>query len=62
LTEAANERGLAKILYERLFQPGITLGQAVQEAKAAYAELAPDHADVILGWTLLGDPGLVVER
>jgi hypothetical protein len=62
LTEAEHEQELAKLLYERLLQPGITLGQAIKEAKDAYAASKPGHADVILGWTLLGDPGLVLEN
>jgi len=61
LTEAVHERNLAKELYDRLFQPGVPLGQAVQNAKQAYVEAFGADPDVILGWTLLGDPGLVVE-
>jgi hypothetical protein len=62
LTEAEHEQALAKLLYDRLLQPGNTLGQAITEAKAEYAATNPSHADVILGWTLLGDPGLVLEK
>ena len=58
LTEAEHEQALAKLLYDRLLQ----LGQAVLGAKTEYAATNPDHADVILGWTLLGDPGLVLEK
>ncbi len=61
LTAATHERELAKLVYDRLFQPGVTLGEAVLQAKQAYATQSPEHADVILGWTLLGDPGLVME-
>jgi hypothetical protein len=60
LTEAQHERELAKKLYEQLFQPGITLGEAVLQAKKNYVASAPADADVILGWTLLGDPALVL--
>ena len=62
LTEAEHEQALAKLLYDRLLQPGMTLGQAILGAKNEYAATHPEHADVILGWTLLGDPGLVMEK
>lgn len=60
LTQAASERGLALELYGRLFAPGKSLGQAIVEAKQAYAQRYPAHLDVLLGWTLLGDPTLPV--
>jgi hypothetical protein len=58
LTDAAHERRLSKLVYDRLFLPGLDLGTAVLAAKQAYAEVAPEHLDVIMGWTLLGDPAL----
>jgi hypothetical protein len=52
-----NGKQLAKELFARL-QPGMTIGDAVLEAKRAYAATHPHQKDVILGWTLFGVPGL----
>jgi hypothetical protein len=60
LTQAASERALALQVYARLFEPGVSIGRAVLEAKRAYAERYPGQLDVILGWTQLGDPALVI--
>ncbi len=62
LTEAAAEAELAEFLFDELLQPGITLGEAIRIAKQNYAVGKPHQLDVILGWTLLGDPTLVIER
>ena len=40
--------------------PGATLGQAVLEAKRELAAVHPEMVDVIIGWSLLGDPALVL--
>ncbi len=61
LTEAASERELALEVYRRMFQPGMTIGRAILEAKRAYAARHPEQLDVILGWTQLGDPALVIQ-
>ncbi|MEM9552691.1 MAG: SdrD B-like domain-containing protein [Acidobacteriota bacterium] len=59
LTEARSERALALEIYSRLFEPGATLGGAVLDAKRRLAALEdPAVLDVLLGWTLLGDPTL----
>ena len=58
LTDAVSERQLASRLLDRMFEPGMTIGWAVQEAKADLASTQPDLPDVILGWTLLGDPAM----
>ncbi len=60
LTEAAAERQLGRRLFRRLTLPGQTLGRAVLEAKRDLATTAPDQLDVLLGWTLLGDPTLAI--
>jgi hypothetical protein len=39
---------------------GTTIGQAVQAAKSALAQTHPGLLDVQLGWSLMGDPALVV--
>ena len=57
LTGAEAERDLAAELFARL-KPGVSMGDALQQAKRAYAEFNPEQKDVILGWTLLGHPGL----
>jgi hypothetical protein len=44
-------------LYTRLFQPGMTLGEAIRQAKAA-ALADPLTRPVVEGWNLLGDPAL----
>ncbi|MCO5189866.1 MAG: hypothetical protein M9918_16930 [Anaerolineae bacterium] len=46
-------------MLSRAVVPGLALGDAVQQAKDAIAYTG--LADVILGWTLLGDPALVVQ-
>jgi len=62
LTEAAAEREMALLLYQRLFQPGMTLGEAVLKAKREFAARYPKQLDVILGWTTLADPGLMIQQ
>ncbi|MDH3281349.1 MAG: C25 family cysteine peptidase, partial [Gammaproteobacteria bacterium] len=61
LTRADYERQLGEALYARLFVPGTTVGQAVLAAKRAFAQTRPGGLDVILGWTQLGDPALVIQ-
>jgi len=58
LTKAVHEKGLAKLVLSLLTQNQLTLGEAVTQAKATYAQTNPDAVDVILGWTILGDPSL----
>jgi hypothetical protein len=58
LTKAVHEKELAKIVLSLLTHDQLTLGEAVTQAKALYAQTNPDAADVILGWTILGDPSL----
>ena len=61
LADATSERQLASRLLDRMFQPGMTIGQAVQDAKADLASTQPGLLDVILGWTLLGDPAMTMK-
>jgi hypothetical protein len=49
------------LLTPRLVTPGTSIGQALQQAKAELAKSHPDMLDVLLGWTLMGDPALMVE-
>jgi hypothetical protein len=61
LTDASHERALGQRLYRWLFEPGMTIGDAMTLAKQEHALAAPADADVLLGWTLLGDPALALE-
>lgn len=58
LTEAEHEKDLAQLILTFLTHDEMTLGNAVTEAKRIYAQTNPDALDVILGWNILGDPGL----
>jgi len=61
LTDAGSEELLGRLLTPRLATQGMTLGRALQEAKTELARTHPHLADVLIGWTLMGDPELVVE-
>lgn len=61
LVDSASARALARFLAARIGQPGKRLGDALIEAKQALGASEPDRLDVLLGWTLLGDPTLVVD-
>ncbi len=61
LTESASDQALGERFIPRLVEPGKTIGGALQEAKEELAREEPGLLDVLLGWTLLGDPALVVE-
>ena len=61
LSESSSESALGQLLMPRLTQPGMTLGMAIRDAKQDLAAEQRGLADVLLGWTLLGDPALVVE-
>lgn len=59
LTTASHERLLARLVFDRLTK-GESLGLAITNAKKEFAQSRPDALDVILGWTLLGFPELVL--
>jgi len=59
LTNASSERALADLVFARLAN-GERLGDAITSAKQQYAQTNPDDLDVLLGWTLLGLPELLV--
>jgi hypothetical protein len=61
LTESHSELLLGESLTPRMVRPGMTLGQALQESKTELAQSHPELLDVLLGWTLIGDPALVIE-
>jgi hypothetical protein len=60
LTNADSERQLAKLVFARLAN-GERLGDAVTNAKQEYAISNPNDLDVLLGWTVLGLPELVID-
>ena len=59
LTNADSERQLAQLVFARLGN-GERLGNAVTNAKQEYAQDNPNDLDVLLGWTVLGFPELLV--
>jgi hypothetical protein len=52
---------LGMLLTPRLAMPGMTLGQAVQDAKMELARDHPELLEVLLGWSLMGDPALTIQ-
>jgi hypothetical protein len=60
LTMSRSERELGRLMMPYLAQPGQTVGSAMLKAKTELATRHPEMTDVILGWTLLGDPTVKV--
>ncbi len=56
LTESFHESMLGNILLPKLTSVNTTIGDAILQAKQELSVNHPDYLDVILGWTLLGDP------
>ncbi|MEO7795192.1 MAG: C25 family cysteine peptidase [Thermoanaerobaculia bacterium] len=61
LTETDSDRAFGPIALEALVQPGMTVGDAILGAKRALATEHPEMRDVLVGFTILGDPTVVVE-
>jgi len=61
LTQVSSDKLLGGLLMPRLTTLGVTLGDALTDAKRELAQTRPDLKDVLLGWTLLGDPALVIQ-
>ena len=61
LTDSESDIALGERYLPRIVQPGATIGDALLAAKRDLAQQHPEMSDVILGWTILGDPALVVE-
>jgi hypothetical protein len=61
LTDAQSEAMLGELLTPRLATRGMSIGQALQDAKRELAQTHPELLDVLLGWSLMGDPALVIE-
>ena len=62
LASAYEESALSRKLALSLSEPGISLGEAVLKAKQALLAERPQYTSIVQSWTLLGDPGLVVEK
>lgn len=62
LTSSSSELALGELFMAQAIQPGMTVGQAMQTAKTELATTNPGMTDVLLGWTILGDPTAVVQR
>lgn len=60
LTMNETEEMLGEKLMPKLTQPGMTIGMAILLGKQELANEA-FAIDVLLGWTLLGDPALVIQ-
>jgi hypothetical protein len=60
LTTSEGERALGIELNKRMYIKGMTIGQAVIDAKKALAITDPDASDILLGWQIIGDPALVI--
>lgn len=61
LTDSGSEKLLGQLLTPRLVRPGATIGLALQQSKTELARTHPHLLDVLLGWSLMGDPALVIE-
>lgn len=61
LTLSDSDQALGERFIPRLVEPGATIGGALQRAKEELGREEPERLDVLLGWTLLGDPALVVD-
>jgi hypothetical protein len=62
LTSAESDMALGQLFLPRLTRAGVSIGDALVEAKRELAAQNPGLRDVIVGWTLLGDPALVVNH
>jgi hypothetical protein len=62
LSAASSSYELGRLLTPLLSEPGMSTGTAVMQAKADLARSEPEALDVLLGWTILGDPTTVVQR
>lgn len=62
LSRTESDRRIGPALLARLMTPGTTLGDALLGAKREIAAGSGDLRDVLLGWTLLGDPAAKLRR
>lgn len=57
-TQVTSSRQFADVLIPELLRPGQSAGQAVVAAKHRLAASQPQALDMLLGWTILGDPAI----
>jgi hypothetical protein len=62
LTFTESDVALGEKFLSQLTEPGLTIGAALVQAKHELAAEHPEMIDVILGFTILGDPAMMVER
>jgi hypothetical protein len=60
LTDSKSEELLGDLLTPRMVTPGTPIGLALRDAKIELAQTHPELLDVLLGWSLMGDPALTV--
>ncbi|HKZ44820.1 MAG TPA: C25 family cysteine peptidase, partial [Anaerolineales bacterium] len=58
--DSNSEYQLGLLLTPRMTTQGMTIGQALFESKQILGQSNPEKLDVLLGWSLLGDPAVVV--
>jgi hypothetical protein len=61
LADSNSEELLGDLLTPRLVTPGMTIGQALQDAKFELSKTHPELSDVLLGFSLMGDPALIIQ-
>jgi uncharacterized repeat protein (TIGR01451 family) len=61
ITNSDAEQALGKILMPLMTEKGMPIGMAMQTAKSQLALSHPEMVDVLLGWTILGDPTLMIQ-
>jgi hypothetical protein len=54
---------MGQLMTPHLIEPGVTVGSAIAAAKQELAGVEGGSAmtDVLYGWTLLGDPALIID-
>ncbi|MEM7052440.1 MAG: C25 family cysteine peptidase [Acidobacteriota bacterium] len=62
LTEGSLETLMGPDFLARLLAPEATVGETMIAVKRELAVQRPEQADILLGWTLLGDPALLLPR
>ena len=60
ITAPARQAILTRALYTNLALPGVTLGEAIRDAKNQALDVEPNAQEVIEGFHLFGDPALAI--
>ena len=60
LSYVESQTALGNVMMPLLTQKGMRVGDAMMQAKQALAATNPEMLDVILGWTILGDPTVMI--